>query len=262
MNGVHYINKLHGDFRAVGLHSHDFWEVVYFTSGPGIAYVEGKAELFHESDVFVIPPHMAHKETCETPYTNIHLSFIDESFHKMDFIRFRDSDNHEIKTVLMMIYNEYHIKHPNYNAIINCLLSLLREYIDLFSQDKTQHLYVGKILNAIIKNISNPGFNLSETLKSIPLNRDYLRRLFLKETGLTPVGYLIEKRMDHAKQLLAFKTLSGLTVAEISYQSGYQDICYFSKTFKKNTGFSPIQWANNAGLNEFTTHDLVRSNGR
>lgn len=60
--------------------------------------------------------------------------------------------------------------------------------------------------------------------------------LFQKYIGIGPNEYLIDHRMQHAKELLCTTTFS---VAKISACVGYSDPYYFSKLFKKRTGFSP-----------------------
>lgn len=62
--------------------------------------------------------------------------------------------------------------------------------------------YVEFIINEILNNISNKAYNVSETVSRIPLTEDYIRKLFLRETGKTPLQYLAYKRIDTAKQLL------------------------------------------------------------
>ncbi|WP_371372426.1 helix-turn-helix domain-containing protein [Sporomusa aerivorans] len=60
--------------------------------------------------------------------------------------------------------------------------------------------------------------------------------LFQKYTGMGPNEYLIEHRVLRAKELLSTTESS---VADISACVGYSDPYYFSKLFKKRTGFSP-----------------------
>ncbi len=65
---------------------------------------------------------------------------------------------------------------------------------------------------------------------------NYFHIKFRETFGITPFDYMLNKRMNIAKELLAFSTLS---IREISWRSGYKDEFFFSKTFKKNTGLSP-----------------------
>lgn len=68
------------------------------------------------------------------------------------------------------------------------------------------------------------------------LNSKQFSYLFQKHTGLGPNDYLIEHRMSRAKELLGTTACS---VTEIAASVGYADPYYFSKLFKKRTGFCP-----------------------
>ena len=60
--------------------------------------------------------------------------------------------------------------------------------------------------------------------------------LFRKYTGVSPIEYLIDYRIHRAHELLCYSKCS---VAEVSACVGYSDPYYFSRLFKKRTGFSP-----------------------
>ena len=66
-----------------------------------------------------------------------------------------------------------------------------------------------------------------------------LIRLFKKSLNTTPIQYEIRKKMEYAKGMLLY---SNESVAEISDRAGYSDIAYFSKMFKKYTGYSPSEY--------------------
>jgi len=67
----------------------------------------------------------------------------------------------------------------------------------------------------------------------------YLIKQFKLRMGTSPIGYLIEVRMDKAKELL-LRTDAALQ--DIAEGVGYNDISYFNKTFKKYTGMTPGQY--------------------
>lgn len=70
-------------------------------------------------------------------------------------------------------------------------------------------------------------------------NFDYINRIFKKETGKTIFTYLTMIRISQAKILL---TSGNLPVKTIALRVGYEDIYYFSNSFKKETGLSPTQY--------------------
>ncbi|MDQ0640533.1 AraC family transcriptional regulator [Pedobacter sp. W3I1] len=65
---------------------------------------------------------------------------------------------------------------------------------------------------------------------------DYFSRLFKTFTGQRPVTFILEKRIERAQYLLA---TSRLAYSDIAVQTGFDNLSYFSKSFKKLTGMSP-----------------------
>jgi YesN/AraC family two-component response regulator len=71
-----------------------------------------------------------------------------------------------------------------------------------------------------------------------------LSRLFQAETGKSFMEYLITLRIDFAKRELA---AGGKSIKEIATASGYPDANYFSRLFKKETGFTPSEFTQQGG---------------
>ncbi len=72
--------------------------------------------------------------------------------------------------------------------------------------------------------------------KSFNCNFDYINRMFKKATGTTIFAYLNRLRISNAKHLLSDGTRK---ISEIAEKSGFRDVYYFSKVFKKYTGVTP-----------------------
>lgn len=64
----------------------------------------------------------------------------------------------------------------------------------------------------------------------------YFNRFFKEISGQTPIEYIIGVRIEHAIELLKNTNLS---VTEIALDSGFDNIGYFIRTFKKYTKFTP-----------------------
>ncbi|MCY9695290.1 response regulator [Paenibacillus alginolyticus] len=71
------------------------------------------------------------------------------------------------------------------------------------------------------------------------MNPSYLSRLFKEEIGQIFTKYLMQLRVDKAKELL--KT-THMKVYEISEAVGYTDVKYFNKIFKNITNFTPADY--------------------
>jgi AraC-like DNA-binding protein len=98
-----------------------------------------------------------------------------------------------------------------------------------------------KILDAISYIQLNLKKNLTvdDLAKRANLHQDYFSRLFLQFTGIRPVRYIHEKRIERAQYLIATTNLS---FAEVAEETGFENFPYFSKIFKKVTSLTPGQY--------------------
>ena len=64
-------------------------------------------------------------------------------------------------------------------------------------------------------------------------------RQFKRNMGLTPMQYVTQMRIGHAKRLLATTDLGIRQVAELT---GYNGVTYLSRMFKRMTGRSPLTY--------------------
>lgn len=71
------------------------------------------------------------------------------------------------------------------------------------------------------------------------MNKYYLAHAFTKHTGVSPINYLIKKRIEEAKNLLSATDYS---VAQIALSVGFSSHAYFAQVFKKEVGMSPISY--------------------
>lgn len=77
---------------------------------------------------------------------------------------------------------------------------------------------------------------LSEVAQRFDMSVRSLNRRFKSALGKTPLQYLQEIRIDSAKDLLQTTNLS---ISEIAYRTGYQDVSYFSALFKEQMAVTP-----------------------
>ena len=78
---------------------------------------------------------------------------------------------------------------------------------------------------------------LEDLAEIVGLNPVYFSVLFKKETGINVSAYLLNVRMEKAKELLCN---TNETIAAIGDQVGYRDSRYFSQTFTKQVGVKPV----------------------
>lgn len=122
----------------------------------------------------------------------------------------------------MLLYISYIVNtsldYAAFSASEKSVASIICEYIDLhFNED----------------------INRNSLAEIVYLDTDYTAKLFKKETGISLINYIIQKRIDTAKDLLNNTTLS---VNQISDKVGYGNYSYFTKLFKKETGYTPMDY--------------------
>lgn len=130
--------------------------------------------------------------------------------------------------------------------ILSALGGVIVSYLTAFAASDGFSPITRQILAEIEKNVSNATFFLEDYIKTLPLNYDYVRKLFKKETGATPHEYLIRQRMELAASLLKSgisNRYSSYSVSQIAEACGFADPLYFSKVFKKYYGTAPASYA-------------------
>jgi AraC family transcriptional regulator len=80
---------------------------------------------------------------------------------------------------------------------------------------------------------------LAELASVAGLSQFHFARAFRKSTGLTPQHYLMERRIERAKQLLSD---DGLPIVEVSLRTGFKNQSHFTTLFRKFTNVTPKVW--------------------
>lgn len=98
------------------------------------------------------------------------------------------------------------------------------------------------VINSAVEYIRkhcNKDISLGEVAEHVNLNPSYLSRIFKEETGVQFVEYVRNVKMELAKELLKSSTKK---IYEICEELGYQNVQYFSTTFKNTVGITPIEF--------------------
>ncbi len=75
--------------------------------------------------------------------------------------------------------------------------------------------------------------------KAVGIERTYLFRLFKEYEKVSPQEYIINYKMNYAKELLK---RGDLNVNQVAFSVGYNDQCAFSKIFTKHFGKNPKEY--------------------
>lgn len=100
-----------------------------------------------------------------------------------------------------------------------------------------------KVHSYIIENISEE-LSVEELAAMVYLSQNQLARVFKKKYGKTVIEFIMEYRMNLAEELLKD---TRFTVTEVSAKIGYPNYAYFTKLFKKHSGYTPSAYRNRFG---------------
>ncbi|WP_455782187.1 hybrid sensor histidine kinase/response regulator transcription factor, partial [Phocaeicola coprocola] len=123
--------------------------------------------------------------------------------------------------------------------------------IQLKSADE---VLMNKIMKVINENLSEPTLNVEMLANSVGLSRVHLHRKLKELTNLSSRDFIRNIRMQQAAKLLKEKKL---TISEVAYAVGYNNLSHFSNTFKEYFGLSPKEYMQNAHEENATENDII-----
>lgn len=94
-------------------------------------------------------------------------------------------------------------------------------------------------LDIIAENYSSGELSIPELSEKCGVSEVYFRSVFRSVFGVSPIKYINQLKISRAKELLSSKMY---TVASVAEMSGFCDISYFSREFKKAVGVSPSEY--------------------
>lgn len=129
----------------------------------------------------------------------------------------------------------------------SCLLEIIYQLTKSFPKDSIQQqgtspkLIFSQAISFLRHNYDR-NIKIGNLANLLNIDRSYLHRLFIEQTGIAPKQFLTNIRIDRAKQLLQDRDLD---VKSIAHSVGFEDAGNFSKLFKQEVGMSPTKFRNN-----------------
>lgn len=123
-------------------------------------------------------------------------------------------------------------------------LSIFSTFYDMLRQvsaDEAMSLNpLRALLDYIERHIDDPALSNTVLAEKLGVSEVYLRRLFAAHCGITPKQYILDLRVEKAKQLLSDHLY---TVTEVAEKCGFAGVYHFCRVFKQRTGTTPSDYA-------------------
>jgi AraC-like DNA-binding protein len=99
--------------------------------------------------------------------------------------------------------------------------------------------FLKQALEVVEKRMDNPAFSVEDFSSDMHMDRSTLYRKIVSLTGKTPIEFIRSIRLKRAAQLLV---KSGMSVAEVAYEVGFNTPKHFTKSFKEEFNVTPSQY--------------------
>ena len=146
----------------------------------------------------------------------------------------------DVETAREMISKMKHLTRREIDAYVGMLL-LLAEHIGNDDSLLLGNESIGRQIKYYVKKNLTRKLTLSDIAWNLHCSTVTLTEHFKAEFGITVIEYVTKKRMELAEKLLI---TTDEPLREIATMTGYSDVEYFSRTFKRYHGTSPAAWRN------------------
>lgn len=158
-------------------------------------------------------------------------------------LRLNAQDLRHVLRLITSIRRELSRKAAGYELLATALFLQLVGFLSRrYSRKQTAPrgglLRMGEIISYLERHYNQP-VRLAELAGKAHMSPRHLQRTFRETTGLTPIEYLLRRRVARATDLLR---RGDRNVTEIAFAVGFSDSNYFSRVFRRITGQSPSRF--------------------
>lgn len=246
--------KYGGDWHSVQ-HTHNCSELFYVIEGQGQFLIEDQTYPVSVNDLVIVNPNVSHTEVSlnASPLRYIVLGVEgleltatngndNTNFCIVNFKTFREN----ILLCLQNMLSEIENKHTGYEIICQDLMEILIVMLGRQTNFATILAPISKKTSRLcgstkryIDSHYQENITLDQLAEVCHVSKYHLAHAFTEEYGISPINYLISKRIAEAEHLL--KT-TDFSLNLISNTTGFSSSSYFAQIFRKQKGMSPTEF--------------------
>ena len=245
-----------GDWHSVP-HTHNHTELFFIVSGKGQFLIQDQVFPVSVNNLVIINPNVVHTEDSLNAQP---LEYIVLGIEGVELATSANSNGHfcvldhfeslEISSCLRNMLREMEQKNTGYEdicqAYMEILIIRLMRSTSLAVQSEPQALSGNRQCAAVRRYIDlhfKESLTLEQLAEEAHMNKYYLSHAFKREYGISPINYMIARRIDESKYLL---TETDLSMSQIAQLLGFSSLSYFSQVFRKSQEISPMEFRQNS----------------
>ena len=245
--------KYGGDWHSL-LHTHACTEIFYVVGGVGQFKIEELTLPVEVGDLVVVNPNVEHTEVSLNASP---LEYIVMGVEGLEFDAGEDGDGRysmvnfrngreDVLHYLREMLSEIETKAAGYDVVCQDLLEVLilrlMRRTDFSLTPAPPRKRSSKECAAVRRSIDShfkENISLDLLAETAHVNKYYLVHTFSREFGVSPINYLISRRIQESRYLLSDTDHS---LSQISHMLGFSSPSYFSQSFRKLVGVSPMEY--------------------
>lgn len=258
----YYVTETNPQYE-MPLHWHREFEIIRVIHGSFTLYMDNVAYNLEGGDIALVEPGTMHRgEPCKCIYECVvfdlsmlrkrHSDVLGGYFlpiinRTVDIKNYFKADSGEISEITDALFRVLKEEPEYYQLKVYSLIYRLFYFLYTggFVTTATSNKRVGKQAKTLMELLDwiDSSYTEAITLKDLSkvsgMNEKYLCRFFKEFTSRTPIDYINNLRIESACHELIS---NGMTITEAALESGFNDLSYFSKTFKRYKGISPREY--------------------
>ena len=241
-----------GDWHSVP-HTHNHVELFFIVGGKGQFLIEDRAYAVNTNDLVIINPNVTHTEISLSAQP---LEYIVLGIEGIELATGANSDGQfcildhfesaEFSSCLRNILRETELEQPGYEDVCQAYMEILIIRLmrnTALSVPTEPQTITGNRQCAAVRRYIDLHFKEPLTLEQLAeeahMNKYYLAHAFKREYGVSPISYMISRRVEESKYLLAETDLS---MSQIAQLLGFSSLSYFSQVFRRTQSLTPMEY--------------------
>lgn len=241
-----------GDWNSVP-HTHNHLELFYIVGGRGQFLIQDRLHPVNVNNLVIINPNVTHTEVSlnaqPLEYIVLGIEGIELASGEQANGQFNILDHFEsveISGCLRNILREMEQKNTGYEDVCQAYMEILIIRLmrsTALAVPAEPQVSSGNHQCAAVKRYIDLHFKEPLTLDQLAedahMNKFYLSHAFKREYGISPINYMISRRIEESKYLLAETDLS---LSQIAQLLGFSSLSYFSQVFRRTQAATPMEY--------------------
>ena len=214
-------------------------ELIYHFDGKAKVYFNGKVLETEENTIRFLPKGEVKEYIVEkqTPSECIDIFFDTDIPISNEAFIIKITQSTTIANLFKKIFSIWVSKNDGY--YFECISLIYKIFSELQKQNyipQNQYNLIKPAIEYVEENFLANKISVPFLADRCGISEAYLKKLFIKKFGMSPIKYIIRLKINHACDLLRSKQYS---ITQVSELCGYENVYYFSHQFKEYVGTSP-----------------------